>query len=315
MAVVKIANEHLSVEVSSTGAEMQSIRTNDGQDWLWNGDPAFWGGRSPVLFPMVGKAPDDHVSIDGQRYPMGQHGFARRSEFALLPSGSDFCRFELVANAVSRAAYPFEFDLVIEHRLEGRAVRVTAEVRNLDHRPMPFGIGFHPAFRWPLPGCEGQEHTVVLDSGAEPALVRLSGGLVEPEELPSPFKDGALTLIHEMFEQDAMIFPAGAGAGLRYGVGEKVVRFTWENLPNFALWSKGDGPFVCLEPWHGTAAVVGGGDALEERPYGEMLGPGAVGRYAFRAELVGQRCAEEPVDSVGESCGSTTIGASLPPHP
>jgi len=287
MTNIRIGNEHVSVEVSPLGSEMQSIITSDGQSWLWDGDAAFWGGRSPVLFPIVGKAPDDHVSVGGVRYPMGQHGFARRSEFALVADGADFCRFELASGQASQSIFPFAFLLTLEHRVEGRAVIVTAEVSNRDHRPMPFGIGFHPAFVWPLPGCEGLAHSVTLENGGEPALVRLSGGLVKPEALPSPFKAGALDLDHDMFVADAMLFPEGAGAGLRYAAADKAIRFTWENLPNFALWSKPGAPFVCLEPWHGTAAEVGGSDELSERPYGDVLGPGATGRYSFRVELVG----------------------------
>ena len=78
--VSHIANGHLAVEVSSLGSEMQSIRTKDGKSWLWNGDAAFWTGRSPILFPIVGKAPDDTLTIDGNPNPMAQHGFARRRD-------------------------------------------------------------------------------------------------------------------------------------------------------------------------------------------------------------------------------------------
>ena len=287
MELTRIGNELVSVEIAALGAEMQSITTSDGQSWLWDGDAAFWGGRSPILFPMVGKAPNDHVSIEGKRYPMGQHGFARRSTFELVASGADFCRHELRAGLSTRSIFPFDFVLSLEHRVEGRAVVVTAEVRNADHRPMPFGIGFHPAFVWPLPGCAGLSHSITLDNGGEPALVRLSGGLVRNEALPSPFAAGALTLDHELFEADAMIFPEGAGAGLRYAAGDRAIAFSWENLPNLALWSKVGAPFLCLEPWHGTAAEVGGSDDLAERPYGDILGPGASGRYNFRAELIG----------------------------
>jgi galactose mutarotase-like enzyme len=287
MDLIRIGNEHVTVEVSPLGSEMQSIVTSDGQNWLWDGDAAFWSGRSPVLFPMVGRAPDDHVRIAGVRYPMGQHGFARRSEFTLTAQGADFCRFVLASGRASQAIFPFAFELALEHRVEGRAVRVTAEVRNLDHRPMPFGIGFHPAFVWPLPGRAGLEHRVKLDNGGAPALVRLSGGLVKPEKLASPFVAGELVLEHGLFADDAMLFPEGAGAGLTYGGGGRAVRLTWENLPNLALWSKPGAGFVCLEPWHGTAAEVGGCDELEQRPYGEVLGPGATGRYSFRVELVG----------------------------
>ncbi|MCS6760143.1 MAG: aldose 1-epimerase family protein, partial [Candidatus Devosia euplotis] len=155
MQLIEIGNEQLRVAVSALGAEMQSIVTSDGQSWLWSGDAAFWNGRSPVLFPMVGKAPDGRISINGRRYPVGQHGFARRSEFELAEQGEDFCRFVLTSSLSTQTVYPLDFRLSLEHRVVGRAVQVTAEVHNDDHSMMPFGIGFHPAFVWPLPGCEG----------------------------------------------------------------------------------------------------------------------------------------------------------------
>lgn len=285
MTITRIATEAITVEISSMGAEMQSIVTSDGASWLWDGDPAFWNGRSPLLFPMVGKAPNDHVTIDGQRYPMGQHGFARRSEFTLVDASAEHCCFELASGQASHSIYPFVFILSVEHRVSGRSVTVTAEVTNRDHRPMPFGIGFHPAFVWPLPGCDGQSHFVSLDQGGEPPLVQLSGGLVGPQPLPSPFHDGRLELDHALFQADALLFPEGAGAGLRYTANDRAIHFTWDNLPNLALWSKPDAPFICLEPWHGTAAEVGGSDRLDERPYAEILGPGATARYAFTATL------------------------------
>lgn len=287
MGNVSIGNEQLRVEVSPMGSEMASLVTSDGNNWLWEGDPAFWSGRSPVLFPMVGKSPGDHIRIDGVRYPMGQHGFARRSMFELAAKGEDFCRFELHSSPASRSIYPFDFLLAIEHRVSGNSVAVTAEVTNLDETAMPYGIGFHPGFVWPLPSCEGQEHSVTLDNGGAPGLVRLSGGLVKPGALPSPFQQGRLVLDHALFDADAMLFPEGAGSGVRYAAGAKSLHFTWENLPNFAIWSKPGAPFVCLEPWHGTAAMVDGSEDLASRPYGVVLPPGETARYGFAVSIEG----------------------------
>lgn len=288
MQLTRISNSELSVDVAALGAEMQALSTRDGRNWLWSGDATYWTGRSPVLFPMVGRAPMDTISVDDQRFQMGQHGFARRSAFVLVDEWREKCTYRLEASETTREMFPFDFQLDIEHRLEGRAVIVTAEVTNRDHKVMPFGIGFHPAFAWPLPGGEGQSHSIQLDNGGEPELFRLSGGLVNRDPLPSPFAAGNLRLTHADFVEDAMIFPQGAGAGLRYGSDNgPSIRFTWENLPNFALWTKKGAGFICLEPWHGTAAEVGGSDALDQRPYTVFLGPGAVSRYAFKAELSG----------------------------
>jgi galactose mutarotase-like enzyme len=285
---IRIGNQQLTVEVSSLGAEMQTLTSSDGRSWLWNGDAAFWAGRSPVLFPMVGRAPDDKLTIEGKTYAMGQHGFARRSEFTLASSSSTMSRHELAASEATRSLYPFEFLLAVEHEVKGNALTVTAEVNNRDERPMPYGVGFHPAFVWPLPGASGQPHVVTLDNGGEPKLARLQGGLVRPDKLASPFSSGSLTLDHAMFEEDAMIFPEGAGNGLRYNAeGGPGLKFSFERLPNLALWTKPGAPFICIEPWHGTAAELGGSDDLAKRPYSETLIPGGTARYSFTVEILG----------------------------
>ncbi len=286
-SLTRIANQYLTVDVSSLGSEMQTLATSDGRSWLWNGDAAFWSGRSPVLFPIVGKAPDDLLAIGGQTYSIGQHGFARRTEFALASASATTCRYELASSPATKAVFPFDFLLAVEHTLDRRALTVAAEVTNRDQRPMPFGFGFHPAFVWPLPGAVGQDHVITLDNHGEPGLVRLDGGLISASRLASPFKAGRLVLDHGMFEQDAMIFPEGAGKGLRYGVeGGPTMHFSFENLPNLALWQKPGAPFICVEPWHGMAAEKDGSKELAERPYSLTLPPGEISRFAFTVEIV-----------------------------
>lgn len=284
--LTRIVNDHLTVDISSLGAEMQSITSGDGRNWLWNGDAAFWTGRSPVLFPIVGKAPDNRLEIGGKSYEMNQHGFARRSEFVLAESSATSCRYELTASEATRAVYPFDFRLALTHSLDGHTLTVAAEVTNTGNGPLPFGLGFHPAFVWPLPGAAGSLHEVVLDNGAEPGLVRLDNGLRLPGRHHSPFRNGRLVLDHGLFVDDAMIFPEDAGSGLTYGAENgPALKFRFENLPNLALWTKPGAPFICVEPWHGTAAEIGAGGDIMARPYSISLANGETARFAFSVEI------------------------------
>ncbi len=285
---IRIENADLIVEVSTLGAEMQSLKTTDGRDWLWNGDTAWWTGRSPILFPIVGKAPGDRLAVNGQIYPMAQHGIARRREFSLVEQTSNACRHELASNAETRAVYPFDFHLALEHRLEGRELSVTATVENIGDTPLPFGIGFHPAFLWPLPGAENKRHAVILDNGGEPGVVQLEDGLIGRTLPTSPFTAGRLDLAHSLFDNDALIFPEGAGTGLTFGAdGGPRLSFTFTNLPNIALWQKPGAPFLCIEPWHGMAAHAGGTAELVERPYTVALAAGDEMRFGFTVEISG----------------------------
>ena len=280
--ITRIANDVLSIEISSLGAEMQAATTQDGANWLWNGDAAFWTGRSPVLFPIVGKAPDDTLLIDGKPYSMAQHGFARRREFSLTAATATLCRYTLEVTAETRAVYPFDFRLSVEHSLDGPTLTVATEVENRGDVPMPFGCGFHPAFLWPLPGGNGKTHVVTLDNGAEPKRQPLENGLLSRHREASPFDNGRLVLAQGQFDNDALVFPDDAGDGMTYEAeGGPALTFRFENLPNLALWSKPGAPFLCIEPWHGTAAEFGGARELKDRPYTTMLPAGESRRFAF----------------------------------
>lgn len=283
---IRIASEQLAVEVSTLGAEMQSLRTADGRDFLWNGDATWWTGRSPILFPIVGKAPDDRLAVNGKTYPMAQHGIARRREFAIIEQTATSCRHALVSSPETREVYPFDFRLVLEHALDGNRLSVNATVQNSGEALLPFGIGFHPAFLWPLPGADGKPHEVILDNGGEPGVIQLDGGLIGKTLPTSPFKAGRLTLKPDLFANDALIFPEDAGTGLTFQAeGGPALQFTFENLPNIALWQKPGAPFLCIEPWHGMAAHAGGTAELVERPYTVALPAGEEMRFGFTVEI------------------------------
>ena len=163
--MIRIASAALAATIAECGAELQSLSDGDGRDYLWNGDPVWWTGRAPILFPVIGVVNGGAVRVAGRAYPMPKHGVARRRDFSIVDSGATFATFRLEADAETRAAYPFEFRLDIAYRITGATLAMTATVANRGEGDMPASFGFHPAFRWPLPGGarEGQrlvfEHT------------------------------------------------------------------------------------------------------------------------------------------------------------
>ena len=53
MGMTRLRNDHLQAEVSPLGAELVVLRDAQGRDLLWDGDPAFWKGRAPLLFQQL----------------------------------------------------------------------------------------------------------------------------------------------------------------------------------------------------------------------------------------------------------------------
>lgn len=284
-ALITLSNGTLEASFAEIGAEMQSLKLN-GTEVLWHGDPAWWSGRAPLLFPIVGPSPTDTLRMGDFEAEMIQHGFARRSAFEVVEQGADHVTQVLRANDATRAQYPFEFELRVTRRLTGATLEVMTEVRNAGDTPMPFCFGYHPAFLWPLPGAEGQPHGVTLDNGGTPALARIANKRLQDARSPSPFENGALVLDHSQFEDDAMIFPEGAGAGLRYGVeGGPGLQFTFHNLPHLAIWQKPGAPYVCIEPWHGTHTTEAASNEITERPGCITLPAGESQRFGYEVTV------------------------------
>jgi galactose mutarotase-like enzyme len=282
---MRIVSRELAVEIAPLGAELQSVTSADGTPWLWNGDPDWWTGRAPLLFPVIGKSPDNAVSIEGKRYPMAPHGFARHSVFDVAAEHADRVTLMLKASDLTRQSFPFNFVLSVHYLVEAMSLLTMVEVANLDDRDMPFGFGFHPAFVWPLPGGAGRRHSLRLADAAEPKFLALdSDGLILPAEHASPFTAGVMTLEPEQFANDALLFPDGVGPGITFAAehGASVV-LSWANLPNFAVWTKPGAPYLCLEPWHGMSARTGAGDAMTARPSPVTLAPGATAKFELRA--------------------------------
>ena len=49
-----LKNLHSTVEINHKGAELISFKNKFNKEYIWEGNPEFWGKHSPVLFPIVG---------------------------------------------------------------------------------------------------------------------------------------------------------------------------------------------------------------------------------------------------------------------
>ncbi len=126
-----------------------------------------WPAVAPVLFPVVGWTRNGQVRVGGRMFELGVHGFAAGAEFELAQLGADHATLCLNDGPQTRAVYPFGFGLQIEYRLTATALAVTMSVQNTGAEPMPYAIGLHPGFRWPLAGSAFQ-HAIVFERRSAP---------------------------------------------------------------------------------------------------------------------------------------------------
>ena len=135
-------------------------------------------------------------------------------------------------------------------------------------------------------GQDGREAILaILSPGSWFGEISLFDGLPRREMVPGPFTDGRLTIEEALFADRALVFPNGSDA-LRYGPETGAgLSFTFRNLPDLALWKPIGAPFLCVEPWHGTASVEGDGPQIADRPNSIILAPGASAEFGYAVTL------------------------------
>ncbi len=257
---VAIASGDLSAEIDPLGAQLSLLRDGQGRDLLWDGDPAFWKGRAPVLFPIVGALAGGCYRLGSHTYRLPRHGFARDRRFEVIESTGSSAEFELAADQATLELYPFRFSLRLRFELHGAKLAVTARLHNSGSPPMPASFGYHPALRWPLPsGASRSRHFIEFECD-EPAPVRRldANGLLTPISHPTPVSNRCLILADSLFEDDVIIFDALRSRTLTYGAdGGPRLRMSYPDTPYLGVWTKPGAPFICIEPWHGVADPEG----------------------------------------------------------
>ncbi|AOH83076.1 aldose epimerase [Sphingomonas panacis] len=266
--LVEIAGAGLSAAINPFGAELTHLRDAQGRELMTDADPAFWTGHAPLLFPFVGRLSGDVLRLDGAEYPMKQHGFARRSAFALVEHGESHVRFRLEDDAETRAVYPFAFALDAAYAIEDATLTIAITIANRGDAPMPASFGFHPAFAWPLPYGEPRaDHRIVFDSDEPGTLVALQNGLTAPGERPSPLDGRVLHLSDVLFAEDALIWDGLDSRRVRYGAASgPQLEIAFPDTDKLGIWTKPGAAFVCIEPWHGIADSQGYAGDFRDKP-------------------------------------------------
>jgi galactose mutarotase-like enzyme len=268
-AWLTLASGTLTARVDPLGAQLSVLRDPSGRDLLWDGNPAFWTGRSPLLFPIVGALAGGVYRIGEKVYALPRHGFARGRLFEVQSTSPAEALLRLKADDQSLLVYPFYFELQIRYEIAASTLQVTTRVINRGEVPMPASFGYHPAFRWPLPfGCTRAAHTIEFERD-EPAPIRRlnTAGLVQPDPYPTPIHVRRLMIDDELFLDDAMILDAVRSPAVSYGgASGPRLALRFPDTPYLGLWSKPGAPFICIEPWYGMADPVGFTGEFFEKP-------------------------------------------------
>lgn len=276
-----LENDSVKIGLKAHGAELVSIvDKNSGHEYMWSGDPKYWGRVSPVLFPFVGKLNNQKYRHLGKEYSnIPQHGFARDCEFEIVSQSEDALYFKLIPSEQMKELYPFEYDFYIGYRLEENKVEVIWKVENSGNDDLNFSIGAHPAFM-----CEGKDtgkkyyldfHKKDINSLTS-GIINSAGVLSERTKIIT-FENGVLELSEELFSEDALIFDGNGITDISIlDENKKPFLSVSFDTPQLGIWSPTgkNAPFVCIEPWYGRCDRADFDGELSQREYANVIKPG-----------------------------------------
>ncbi len=246
-----IENEYLKVGVKEYGCELTSvISKNNNNEYLWQGDESVWYGQSPILFPIVGRLIEDSYYLNGNKYTMPKHGFARKTDWTLLNKEDDNMSFILSESEDTLKIYPYEFDLIVTYTLNENKLKVNHCVVNKNETDMFFSLGAHPGFN-----CEiGDKLVFDENETLDTEKIDLEFSLRLPETFNILNNEKEILITENIFDEDALILHniKSKYITLMHKNGKNTVKFDMGSSPYLGIWAKPNAPYVCIEPWFGV---------------------------------------------------------------
>lgn len=285
-----LENEFLTVRVSTTGGVLTSIKSKDGLEYLWQGDPAYWANQAPLLFPICGSIRDNRAIVgDNRETQMPRHGIVRGREFNCEQQSRHSITMAIESTDEMLEQFPYAAKLSVTYTLENHSVIQKFTVENHEEdETMPFFVGGHPAFNCPI--VAGDEYTDYYVEFEEEETCSVPEQLTETGLLNlqnrTDFLKGTkrLPLSFDLFAKDAITFDElkSRRVTLASDKHDHSVTIDFSEFPYFILWTTTNkGPFLAMEPWLGLSTCSDEGDQFEEKRGVQFAAPGESKSYSF----------------------------------
>lgn len=281
---ILISNNQYTITINTKGAELNSFKNNSsGKEYIWEGNPEFWGKHSPVLFPIVGALKNDSYEHEGKKYSMSRHGFARDFEFELVENKANLAAFELKQNDETLQKYPFYFTLKIKYELIDNKLIITYYINNNSKSKMPFSIGAHPAFALP-----NRFENYCLDFEKEELLIthELEANLFSGTSRNIELNGTKLHLDYSLFEKDALVFKSIVSKKVTLSENNiPLLKVSYDDFTSLGIWTVQNAPFICIEPWIGYADNNNSNGILFDKEGIQVIEPNSECKASFSIEI------------------------------
>jgi galactose mutarotase-like enzyme len=275
--MTELKNELLRLVIADKGAELQQLYNPvTGINYLWNGNPAYWGKFSPVLFPVVGGLKNESYVFGNKSYQLPRHGFARDKYFKVEQISNTEAAFTLTDDAQTKEVYPFAFRLRLIYRLQQNSLSCTYEVYNPGNTGLLFSIGAHPAFAVPLVDkLVYGDYYLSFNQPEKLYRHKLINGLIDDRTIPVHLAGNKIQLEESLFYEDAIVLKNLQSNQITLASNKSPhgLHFRFNGFDFFGIWAAKDAPFVCLEPWCGIADGVNHNQQLIDKEGIQSLKP------------------------------------------
>lgn len=282
---ISIQNNFLKATINSKGAELNSlVKIANGKEYIWEGNPAFWGKHSPVLFPIVGTLKDNCYFYKNQKYELLRHGFARDMEFEVVYQTVNKVTFSLKSTEITLQKYPFLFELQLTYSLTENELTIGYSIQNLNKVKMPFSIGAHPAFALPK---EIENYSLSFEKQEELQCYILENDLLSNTNYSILLKNKTLPITNKLFQKDALIFKQLQSKSISLLEYKKpILNVRFKDFESLGIWSKVGAPFVCIEPWLGYSDITETSGNITEKEAIVILEPNKKHDCSFTIEIL-----------------------------
>jgi galactose mutarotase-like enzyme len=279
-----ISNSTLAAQINHFGAELFSLKNSENKEYIWEGNPAFWGKHSPVLFPIVGTLKNNSYLYNGKEYHLPRHGFARDMEFELIKKNKKSATFSLISSAETRKVYPFDFELQICYSLKENKFNIDYKIINKNDFTMPFSIGAHPAL-----ALTGNFENYSLEFEKQEILKYhlLEDGLISNNTNEISLDNRQLGLNYSLFENDALVFKTLESKSITILQNTvPILKVNFSDFPNLGIWTVKNAPFLCIEPWFGYSDTLEKYDDFSKKEGIQLLEKKEIFNSNFSIEIL-----------------------------
>ena len=282
--ITTISNSILTAQIKQTGAELCSLKNNSNTEYIWGGNPEYWGKHSPILFPIVGTIKNNFYSYNDAQYQLSRHGFAREMNFELIDKQENSATFSLAASDETLKEYPFDFELHLIYTLENASLKIEYKVINKGKTKMPFSIGAHPAFD--LAG-NFENYSLEFENEDPLTFYLLENGLISNATEQLQLDNKQLHLNHTLFENDALVFKKIESKSITILENLKpILKVSYSDFPDLGIWTPPNAPFICIEPWFGYSDTVATFGNIFEKEGIQILDKNTTFNSAYSIEIL-----------------------------